>query len=92
MAFTFTPVADASAGEDMRIWDVVTDAFAGAGVLAHGLPFTPEFAIITPMDADCYTDQLIVTGIDATNVTFNRGAAAVAMSFRVVVGRTPSRA
>lgn len=85
MATTATLLS--SKGANQRVYNVSIASADTTGAVDHELPFTPDFAMITPTSVGCYSQTLVLTSITATQVNFTKGGAAVA-SFLLVVGRS----
>jgi hypothetical protein len=89
-----TATATEVKGGDARVFTVTMDNADTTGSFLHLLPFTPDYATITPFGSAtpaqaCYAQAVAVSGISATAVNFTKTAGA-AVSFQVLVGRSYS--
>ncbi len=76
MAVTVTAVK--AVGYNTRSWTIIMDQDADVttGNIAHGLPFTPDWYVLTPLNEDFFTGSYHIDTVDATNVVVHKTNAA----------------
>lgn len=86
-----TSAVEVGAGVDTKIWDVTATADADTShVIAHGLGFTPEIIILTPLQNQARLSLWNVV-VDATNIQLFKattaGSGGGSAQLRVIASR-----
>ena len=90
MTTAAAPTLVSGLGSDTRIYDVVfVDNNTTTGAIAHGLPFSPTMAILTPTVATATYANVGVT-TTATTFTVAQSTTSLAGSWRLTLGRFPN--
>ena len=87
MAIAATPVAGAG-GANLAIFDITALDADTTNSFAHGLAFTPDHIVVTPMVAGCYVGQLSVPAVSVTAANFTVNKLNAAGSGGAVPGTT----
>ena len=86
-----TPVlnANASLGTDIRVYDITfITGDTTTGAVAHGLPFTPSYAVVQPVSGIGTAIPTIAVTLTSTTFTITKsGAANTAGVYKFFVGR-----